>query len=49
MHSPATHIVVAGVVPEGRLLMLGIGGFAALIIFNEFQHSILTLASGVAQ
>lgn len=37
----------AGVVPEGRLLMLGMGGIAALIILNELQHSIFDLASSV--
>lgn len=44
-----TTLTTIRVVPEGRLLMLGIGGFAALIIINELLHSILSLASGVTQ
>jgi hypothetical protein len=41
--------VSAGVVPESRLLMLGIGGFATLIILNELQQTLISLASGMIQ
>lgn len=61
MHEPAANVHradgmqnlttprCAGVVPEGRLLMLGAGGFASLIILYEVQNSLLSLASSLMQ
>lgn len=40
-----TTLTSVRVVPEGRLLMAGVGGFALLIIANELQHSLLSLGS----